>query len=386
MRTFSGPLIEGHATERFAGVAEAFRRRFEAGEELGAALCVYHAGAPVVDLWGGRRGPGASEAWDRETAVPVMSTSKGVTAAVIHLLVERRQLTTSERVSDHWPEFAGAGKADITLSEVLSHTASVPALDWKLGYEDVRHRAVLHAAIEAQAPQWPPGRRAGYHPLTGGWIMAEVARRATGRSLGDLLRAEIAGPLGLNLSLSPHGLSGGLARLEFPITREAPPELADLYAAFADPQSLTARAFGNPSFAPWDMNTVELQELEIPSGGALADARSLARLYAALVSRAGDGLWSPETVASATALRASGADEVLRCRTDYAEGFMRPGGPMFPEAPADAFGHGGSGGSLAFAWPAAGIAFAYVMNRMSSGPGAGSRTKAITQALYAALR
>ncbi len=55
------------------------------------------------------------------------------------------------------------------------------------------------AALAEQAPWWEPGTAHGYHALTFGWLVGEVVRRISGRSVGTYFRDEIAGPLGADL-------------------------------------------------------------------------------------------------------------------------------------------------------------------------------------------
>src|ERR1700753_4221931 len=201
--TVSPDLVGGDVDEGYGKVADAFRANFAAGDEVGAAVAVYRDGVKVVDLWGGYRNGITKEPWQRDTRVNMFSTTKGVASLAVTLAASRGLIDYDARVADYWPEFAQAGKADVTVRQMLSHQAGLSALDAPLLLADLSDPDRLSAALAAQAPAWPPGSRHGYHALTLGWYESELIRHTdpAGRTLGQFFADEIAAPLGLDLHI-----------------------------------------------------------------------------------------------------------------------------------------------------------------------------------------
>jgi CubicO group peptidase (beta-lactamase class C family) len=343
--SFGVAQIHGSVAVGFERVAEVFANNFEQRGELGAACAVYREGRPVVDLWGGLAEPSTGRRWQHDTLVILFSTSKGVASVVVNQLIERGLLDVDEKVASYWPEFAAAGKADISLRWVLSHQAGLPDESDKLTLEDLLESERQVQALAARAPAWPPGSAHGYHARTFGWMLGELVRRVTGATLGQYLAAQIAGPLAVDLHI---GLPEPLE-----------PRVASLWKA-------SPSAPGPPELVPYDepWNTRALRAAELPSSNGLGSAHALARLYAACVGEVdGMRLLRPETVARACEVQATGLDCVLGAPFTFGLGFLLP--PTLPSRVGPrAFGHGGNGGSCAFADPDRGIGFGYVPNRI----------------------
>ena len=192
--------IGGDVEPGFEGVRDAFTANFEAGLETGAAFCLHVEGRKVVDLYGGsfdRPGEG-DRPYGADTLQLVFSSTKGATAACANLLAQRRQLDLQAPVSRYWPEFGQLGKEDIVVLQLLTHQAGLPAVDAELSAAEVQEWDPAIAALEAQRPFWEPGTAHGYHALAYGWLVGEVVRRVSGRTLGTFFAEEIAGPLGLD--------------------------------------------------------------------------------------------------------------------------------------------------------------------------------------------
>src|SRR4051794_9333245 len=224
------PEIGGTTDPRFDPVRTAFARNFEEHGEVGAAVGVYLHGRPVVDLWGGVADPATGRAWQRDTLQLVYSTTKGVTAACANLLAQRGELDLDAPVAKYWPEFAAAGKAEIPVRWLLTHQAGLPVLDEPVTAEQAIAWDPLVEALAAQRPAWEPGTRAGYHAMTYGWLVGEVVRRASGRTVGRFLAEEIARPLGRDLFIGlPAREPPRMSRLV-----EAPPAAATLAAIDLD--------------------------------------------------------------------------------------------------------------------------------------------------------
>lgn len=373
----------GFVAPGFEGVRDAFEANFEEHGDRGAACCVYVDGRAVVDLWGGFADLAGGRFWEEDTPVIVFSATKGVTAACINLLVERGVLDFDTPVAAYWPEFAAAGKGAIPLRWVLSHRAGLAAVDGDLTLAEVLAWGPVVRAIAAQAPNWEPGTAHGYHARSYGWILGEVVRRVTGRSLGRFLADEIAGPFGLDFWI------GLPAKHQARCARVIPPEgglpsIVDLLGA----ESLTARVMYGPSglFAYDDMwNRPEVLAAEMPSSNGVGNARALARLYAAMVGKVdGRRILRADTVERACGVQSEGADRVLLLPTRFGLGFMLP--PMLaPGCGPQSFGHTGAGGSLGFADPAKRMGFGYVTTKLMFDLGGDERTRALVRAVYRAL-
>jgi len=370
-------------------VRHAFARNFAERGELGAAVCVHHRGRPVVDLWGGLADRETGRPWERDTLCLVFSATKGVTAIVVHRLIERGVLALDAPVARWWPEFAAAGKGAITLRDVLTHRAGLATVDATLTLDEVLAWRPVCDAIAAQAPD-PRTRDAhGYHVRSYGWILGEVVRRATGRSIGRLFAEEIAAPLGLAFWIGlPAAQEPRVATL-YAAPEPTDPKQRKLRDRFLGPDTLLGRALAGPSnlfhYGPmW--NTRALHAAELPSSNGIGDARSLAKLYAAAIGEVdGIRLLDAATVERAAREEVSGADAVIFLPTRFGQGFMLPP-TLSPACREGSFGHPGAGGSLAFADPGAAIGFGYVMNQMQLGLVGDERAAALVEAVYASLR
>lgn len=363
--------IDGTVAPGYEAVRDAFAANFAEHGEIGAAVCVYRDGEPVVDLWGGIADPDTGRPWQRDTLQLVYSATKGVTTTLAHLLVERGLLDLDAPVARYWPEFAAADKAEIPVRWLLTHQAGLAALDKPVPLADALAWTPMVAALAAQAPNWPPGTAHGYHGRTFGWLVGEVIRRVTGRSVGQFLADEIAGPFGVDFFIGlPPAEQHRVSRLVFapkPDLAAVPDELIPeplraMVAALRDPESLSNRAFQVTDPGDIDFDSADVHAAELPASNGIGTARGLARLYASLVGELdGRRLLRPDTLAAAVREQVSGTDAVIMLPNRYATGYMLPldeiplGGP-------GSFGHPGRGGSLAYADPARGIAFAYTPN------------------------
>ncbi|MEV5867292.1 serine hydrolase domain-containing protein, partial [Streptomyces tendae] len=193
-------MVRGDVDEGYGAVADAFRENFAARNEIGAACVVYHRGQKVVDLWGGYRDGRNRAPWEAETMVPVFSTSKGVAAVALAVLHARGLLDPDERVAVYWPEFAAAGKGDVTVRQLLAHQAGLAVIDRPLGLGDLTGSGTLATALAEQRPAWEPGSRHGYHGQSLGWYESELISRIDPgkRRIGQFFADEVATALGLD--------------------------------------------------------------------------------------------------------------------------------------------------------------------------------------------
>ncbi|MGW1026708.1 serine hydrolase domain-containing protein [Streptomyces sp. NPDC002577] len=388
---FQGTFIKGTAADGFEAVRHAFEANFTHLGERGAAVAVYQDGRPVVDLWGGTADADAPEGvarpWTEDTGQILRSATKGVAATVLLLLADRGRIDLDAPVCDYWPEFGAAGKERITVRQLLSHQGGVAALDTPLTAAQAEDGITGPVAVAAQRPLWEPGTAHGYHAQTFSWLLGELVRRVDGRSLGTVLAEELTEPLGLDLWLGlpddQQERVGRIAAVEPPAPKDGTLRMRprrEVAEAYADPASLTRRAFGTVSPSP-DENDPAWRAAELPASNGIATARGLAGLYAAL----GEGrILTRRMLAEARTEQAAGRDRVLLARTRFGMGYMLHS-PASPMSSPTAFGHPGRGGSLAFADPELGIAFAYVTNGMQPTVTSDPRAQALVRAVRESL-
>ena len=383
--------INGYVAPGFERVKDAFTANFEKHGEVGAAFCLYHRGKKVVDLWGGVADADSGRLWTEDSIALVFSSTKGATAICAHLLAQRGELDLDATVARYWPEFAAGGKQDIPVRWLLSHRVGLPVFDKPLTIEEFLAWEPPVKALAAQSPVWEAGTAHGYHAGTYGWLVGEVIRRISGKSVGTFFADEVAGPLGLDFWI---GLPESEESRVVPIIsvdlqegemdqQAVTQKRRDLLEAARDPDSLLNKA---TTTTPLDPNTRDYHAAEIPAGNGITDARSLARMYASLIGDGVDGvrLLSDETVENASAEESNGRDEVLQIATRFGLGFsLDQEGSLGQEG---AFGHSGAGGSLGFADPKAGIGFGYVMNKMQLVAGDDPRTLTLIAAAHESLK
>jgi CubicO group peptidase (beta-lactamase class C family) len=357
--------IEGYCEDRFARVREAFMRNFTDHAERGGAAVIAHKGKVVADLWGGWADVGRKVPWQRDTIVNFFSVSKALCAIAVLRLAQEGALDLDAPVCRYWPEFAAAGKEAVTVRQVMSHKAGLPAIGEPLPDEAMLDWATITGALARQAPWWKPGSAHGYHVNTFGFLAGEIVRRASGKSIGTFLREAVAEPLGadvhIGLPLSEHKR---VAEFLWP-GNPARPEIAP-----GDDDALMRwNTYWNPlgfSGSRW-VNTQRWREAEIPSTNGHGNARGIERVYAALANGGeidGARILSAAAISEGTREHSAGYDLINQRPSRFGIGFQltqeeRPLGPN-----KGAFGHFGAGGALGFCDPESGIAFGYVTNDM----------------------
>jgi CubicO group peptidase (beta-lactamase class C family) len=371
--------ITGFCPDRFSAVRDAFAANFQDGGELGARFSLAIHGEVVVDLMGGHADRKREVAFGPDTLTPLFSTTKAVAALLIARLVDQGRLTYDQTVASVWPEYAQAGKQDVTVGQAMSHQ------DGLSGFPEEEDPAIWFdwdatcAKLAAMAPLWPIGSASGYHPVTFGFIAGEIFRRVDGRTMGTALREDLAVPLGLDLWIGlPDSEHARCAELMRPT---ALPKFGAMNAA-------VKAAFMTKWAAPGGRGTAEWRRAEIPSANGHATAPALARLMGALASGGeldGQPVLSPAAIAKASAERIVGQDLVLPYVISWGAGFMRNTPNLFYGPTPEAFGHSGWGGSCAFADPSRGVSGAYVMNKQGSALIGDARAVRLIQAAYSAL-
>ena len=394
--TLDRVTVEGYVSRGFEAVRDAFADNFARRGELGGACCAYHRGEKVVDLWGGIRRKETGEPWERDTMVLVWSASKGLSAMPLAIAHSRGWLDYEERVARYWPEFAQHGKGTITVRQLLAHQAGLFAFDEPVDASVVADLDRLAIVLARQKPAWEPGTRQSYHAISLGFYQGELMRRIDPRhrSLGRFFQDEIATPLGLDVYIRlPEEIPNArLASLAPPsaldMLRGLPPRLL---LDSINHRSVVYRALlSNPGCAfVRDKTRVYVRNVEVPSGGVVGTARGIARAYDVFASGRRELGLRQETLdllAAPAAPPASGVfyDTFFRGNVQFSLGFFKPGG-ILRFGGARSFGAPGSGGSLGFADPDAGIGYAYVTSQMGTTLTGDPRDVALRDALYAAL-
>ena len=376
------------------GLRQAFEKNFTDGLEIGAALTVFRNGGEVISICSGFCDAARSVPWRDETMVLIWSATKGVSAACVLHAMQEAGAGLQTRVADFWPEFAQSGKDTLTLGHVLSHRAGLCTLDDASA--NILNRDSVVRAIEKQAPLLPVEAGPAYGPRIFGFVLDEILRRLSGgEALADYWRRVFAEPLGIDLWIGlPENLNHRVATILPP--RGGRPGAGDeLFArSFADPESLTRRAFSSLKGISGisAMNAPEIRAASLPSMGGIASAQALAKFYAMLAAGGtwgGRAFFKKETLAWMSTRLTQGFDPVLQRELSFSAGFMmdpisgdgKKIRSLLGPSPS-AFGHAGAGGSLGFADPEQGIGFGYVMNQMASGVLPDERCTALVRSLY----
>lgn len=356
--------IEGFVAPGFEAVRAAFAANFtrdDALREVGAGLAVVHRGGLAVSLWGGIADPASGRPWTEDTLANVWSTTKGVTAALVAIAVDRGLIDYTAPVARTWPEFAAAGKAGITVAQMLSHQAGLPGFAEPTTLEDFYAWEPAVARLAAQAPMWEPGTRNSYHAMTYGFLAGELLRRATGSSVGAFLSDAVAKPLAADIFI---GLAEALDGRVAPLIPA--PDAAPFDPATMPPEALAA--VSNPVMEPTLANLPAWRAACIPAGNGHASALGLARLYGALANGGmldGVRLLGPESIARMREVQTRRLDIFLGVTPCWAMGMTTNEAGFYGPEP-QAYGHGGWGGSLGVADPVSGTGVGYVMNQMGA--------------------
>lgn len=264
--------IQGTYDDLFAAVPNALAGLLDEGD-AGGSVAVFVDGEPVVDVWGGFADAGRTVPWQRDTITGVWSVTKTMTALCALVLADRGDLDPDAPVARYWPEFAASGKERVLVRHLLSHTAGLP--DWDGPIDELYDWQAATARLAAPAPQWEPGSAAGYHSLTQGYLVGEVVRRITGRSVGEFFAGEVAGPLGADFHIGLPAEHDGRVALAVP-----PPSRDEDYAASAP----GAGASSTPGTAVRlrDGNSVAWRRAQIPAASGFGNARSVALVQSAV--------------------------------------------------------------------------------------------------------
>ena len=342
----------------FTPVIDLLQSYADADPAYSAQLAVHVGAERVVDLVvGTAMGP--------DSLLPVYSSSKGATAVVIALLVQRGQLDLDARVASYWPEFAQAGKAAVTVRQLLSHQAGLPGVDGGFTWEELLEHTPLAERLAAQRPFWHPGSAFLYHGLTIGTLADELVRRIDGRTVARVLLDDVTGPRGIDVWM------GTPASEDHRVVEALPPRAEDFtmdaIPGFADPVTTLSFPKGPDVLELFRrVNDPAFHRIAPPAAGVLASARGLAALYASLRHEVGGHprVLTDDTIGQMAQIQVAGHELGSGLLARFGVIFQVPCTPRWPFGRVGSFGHDGAGGSLAFCDPASDVAFAYTVQRM----------------------
>jgi CubicO group peptidase (beta-lactamase class C family) len=362
--------IQGSHDDLFAAVPGALAEMLDGGD-AGGSVAVFVDGEPVVDVWGGFADADRTVPWQRDTITNVWSVTKTMTALCALVLADRGELDPAAPVGRYWPEFAVGGKEKVLVRHLLAHTAGLP--DWDGPIDDLYDWPSATARLAAQAPQWEPGSAAGYHSLTQGFLVGEVIRRISGRSVGDFFAQEVAAPLGADFHIGLPAEHDHRVALTVP-----PPGRDEDYAASA-PGASAPPAIGATAIRLRDGNSVAWRRAQIPAASGFGNARSVALVQSVMACTGtvrGRRLLSPAGCERAREEQFQGVDRLLGMQVRYGLGYGLFG---------SALGWGGWGGSIVMVDPGERLAVAYVTDQMRE-PADDDRGMEIIMAAYDGLK
>ena len=352
--------VKGTTNSGFEAVRAAFAGNLASGADIGASYAATRGGETVVDLWGGWADEACTRPWEKDTLVNVYSTTKTMTALTALLLADRGELDFDAPVARYWPEFAQAGKADVKVSHLMSHSSGLSGWKEPITREDLYDWEKATSLLAAQAPYWEPGTASGYHAMTQGYLVGEVVRRITGRSLGTVFREEIAEPLGGDFHI-------GLPASEDHRVADLIPPPAGGAIGDGEQSPLVANMSHNPGVDPLDTRTRAWRAAEIPAAGGQGNARSVAEIHTLLANGGvarGKRIMSEAGCRKALEPQIEGTDLILGIPVRFGLGFGLPGG-MVPLPNPNSMFWGGYGGSLVVIDFDARTTFGYAMNKMA---------------------
>jgi len=372
--------IEGQCDDKFAELKAVLSANIDSGADLGASVAVVHRGEMVVDIWGGHSDVEQTKPWASDTITNVFSSTKTMAALCALVLVDRGELDVHAPVAQYWPEFAAAGKAEIPVRDLMSHTAGLAGWEEMMKVEDFYNWNLCTQRLANQAPWWKPGTASGYHAFTQGYLIGEVVRRISGRSLGKFFADEIATPLNADFHIGLDVKHDH--RVSLVVAPPNPLPLSD------DKTSPSYKTFTNPPLDPLFPYDPRWRRAEIPAANGHGNARAVV-LAQSVVTHGGEfngvRLLSPKTIDLIFEEQANGKDIVLGMPFRFGIGYGLPNEsvPYLPDGRICYWG--GWGGSLVINDVDRELNFAYMMNKMSDGTVGDARGAALINAMYSAL-
>lgn len=376
----NAPLhIAGFCDSTFALVKEAFIKNLQQRGELGASVSVMQKGKVVVDLWGGYQDLAQTKPWEQDSLVCVMSVSKGIASICLLVLADQNKIDIDKPIATYWPEFAQAGKENITIRCLLAQLAGLPVAD-AAPENSLFQQDILVKAFERQKPLWEPGSTPCYHSFSYGPLCQKIVEQVTGKTLGTFLREDLFGPLGIEfyIGLTPDEES----RCTEILVDKNVPSLSSM----KDDSSLLARAWrpARLDFPQVLFQHSEFRRGEFASANGHSNARALAKIYG-ILSQQGGGIINNTLLEDAIVEQWDAVEKMTNRHFRYGSGFMLNNTHFSMGTNPRSYGHPGLGGALAFADPDAEIGFGYCGNRIHAIDNNGPCGMALVDALYQSL-
>ena len=366
--------IKGFCPSNYQEVADKFLENLNSEEEIGASFTVIQNGKLIIDIYGGFKDKEQTDLWNADTLVGVHSTGKGIISMLIALLIDQKKLDLDEFVSSYWPEFKGDGKEEIKVRTLLSHQGGMYAWREKVHEDDFHNWAYVVELLEKQSPLHKPNELICYHPKTIGFLVGELIRRITKKTIGEFLKEQISIPLNVECFIgTPEVYHDNIATLI-----SAP----SLRKAFSDPKNIdeyTLVSFLNPGNRTKTANTKEYRLAEIPALNCHSNSKSLAQIYDYFLN---SDFISRETFDQVTSIEVKGEDQVMKRPMQWSPiGFSIGGGKLFGKSNLS-FGHTGWGGSMAFADPENNLSISYTMNMLTGSMLGDQRALSLVETTY----
>ncbi len=390
-------MLDGDIHPDYADVASSLIRQIPRDDRSGAAVCVYHDGRSVVDIWGGNK-DSEGNPWREDTTAASFSTTKGVISTLVHILVDQGKADYDDPIAKYWPEFGARGKDTITIKQAMCHEAGLYRISEMVrNSEELLDWEHMKRVIADAEPAHRPGERHGYHALTYGWLMGGLIEGITGKSLRAVLQEELVDPLqldGMYIGM-PHNelyrraeLTNG--RFDAPEAkqgfRETLADWTEMALEKVGVELAEFRAAMMPFADGLDWNDEDVVQACIPAANGQFTARSLARMYAMIAGGGeldGVRVLSEECVRAMSEVQSKTRDKVLFIPMHWRMGYHRVF-TLGVSAP-NGFGHYGYGGSGAFCDPSRKLAVAMVLNSGAGSPTGDSRMVRVARASIKAV-
>ncbi len=352
----------GFTSDKFATLRSVFEGNLASGADIGASVSVRVADETVIDLWGGYADAAQTKPWEENTIVNVYSTTKTMTALTALLLADRGLIDFNAPVAKYWPEFAAGGKSRVTVAQIMSHQSGLSGWREPVTKQDLYDWERAVELLAAQEPFWEPGSATGYHAVTMGFLVGEVVRRVTGKSMGTVFREEIAGPLGADFHI-------GLPASEDDRVAELipPPPGQGLDGNLDAMNEIQKNWIINPLFSVDDTKTRGWRGAEMGASNGQGNARSIALVHTILANGGvanGKRIMSEAGCRKALELQKDGTDLILGTPLRMALGFGLAG-ELMPFLNKSTMFWGGYGGSIAIIDMENRMSFGYAMNKMA---------------------
>ena len=348
-------MISGYCEEKYNPVKKIFESYFLKQEEIGASFAIYKEGQPLIDLYGGFKHQN-NKSWEENSIVNVFSATKGIYEIIISILIDQNILDLEKPVSYYWNAFKQSNKREIKLKHILSHQSGLYRFKEKITQQDLLDWNKIITILENQEPDHPSGEKTYYHAKTHGFLIGEIIKKTTKKSLGQLVTELLSKKLGLDFFIGTP--KNKLSNIAF------------LYEDKIESKiSAEFNAFNNPQHEINFYNNENWQTAEIPSMNGHGNARSIAKIYDTFVNDLileKNILLSKSSIKKCLTESVTRIDESLMLPIRWSQvGLILRGGWLFGKN-KESFGHNGWGGSVGFADPNLGIGISYTTNKIYS--------------------